>query len=66
MTEYYVQDSGKFSTPRLNSLKEAKKRFDCLCEQFPKIKFKLIRRTVTEEIVCESEDVRQARFDFVQ
>ena len=35
-----------------------------LCEEFPKENFKVCRSTTVEEIVGQSEDLRQTRFDF--
>jgi predicted 3-demethylubiquinone-9 3-methyltransferase (glyoxalase superfamily) len=66
MTKYFVQDAKKYSTTNFDSLKEAKQSFDSLCEEFPNSQFKIIRRITTEEVVCASEDVRQARFDFTE
>ena len=64
MTEYFVVAEniaqGKtFNYGKSPTLKEARKKFDILCETFVKEKFKIIRKTVTEEVVCESEDYRQ-------
>jgi hypothetical protein len=68
MTEYIVHrifNGKEFTDTQTPTKKVAMDRYASLCEEYPKIKFKIVKRITTEEIIAESEDVRQARFDFV-
>lgn len=68
MTEYFVQRSeregSEITNLRTKLKKEAFEKYHEFCEEFPKEKFLIVKRIITEEIIAESEDVRQARFDF--
>lgn len=68
MTEYFIQQTHKSNfvstAGRHKSLKDAKEQFNKLCENNPKENFKIVRRIVIDEVVCESEDYRQTRFAF--
>jgi hypothetical protein len=70
MTEYFVQrvgsNQGEFTDTRTRMKKSALDRYSYLCETYPQVKFKIVKRIITDEVIAESEDVRQARFDFVQ
>lgn len=44
--------------------KDAIKAYQALCEQFPKEKYKIVKREIVEETIAESEDFRQQRFEF--
>lgn len=68
MTEYFVQikhKNGFVSTEsQWKNLIDARKRFNNLCETHKDLDFKVIRRKIIEELVCESEDHRQTTFKF--
>ena len=68
MTEYFVQikhKDGFVSTDsQWKNLIDARKRFNAVCETHKDLHFKLIRRKIIEELVCESEDCRQTAFEF--
>jgi len=64
-SSYYIVIGGPYRN-ELPSLKKALEIFNKVCEEYPKTKFKIIRRTTTDEVVKESDDYRQTRFDFVQ
>ena len=69
MTEYFVQgitdDRQIVEIGRTTNKKQAFRLYQMYCEDHPKSKFKVVKRITTEETIAESEDVRQARFDFV-
>lgn len=69
MTEYILQaltsKNGILYSLETKNKKEALEQYSKLCETCPKDKFRLIKRITTEETIAESEDIRQASFDFV-
>jgi hypothetical protein len=46
------------------SKEEAFKEFHKLCEENPKETFKVLKTQLIEETIAESNDYRQAKFDF--
>jgi len=68
MTEYFVQaawNQHEVTDTQTPVKKKAIERYTSLCEENPYTKFKIVKRTITDEVIAESEDARQARFDFV-
>jgi hypothetical protein len=67
-TKFLVQQLGPNKkaiwTTSFNLKKDALESYSDLCESFPADKFVVVRSVTTEEIIAESEDVRQTRFDF--
>jgi hypothetical protein len=60
-----VAEKNKLKTLSTHETKEeAFKEFNLLCEDNPKENFKVVKTQLIEETIAESNDFRQAKFDF--
>lgn len=71
MTEYIVAQKLKNGSwfellPPTKNKAIALRDYSRICEKFPLQNYRVIKRITTEETIAESEDVRQARFDFAE
>jgi hypothetical protein len=69
-TEYVLvaltpKNSVLFTQP-FESKKLAIANYNNLCEENPLAKYQIIKRQTVEELIAESEDYRQQRFEFVK
>jgi len=46
--------------------KKAIQRYERLCEDIPSHQFAVVKRQIIEEIIAESDDCRQQRFEFAK
>lgn len=59
-----IEGSRSRNISKDTKLGDAMAKYGALCEEYPQETFRVVRSVTLEEVVAESDDYRQARFDF--